>query len=75
MGAHVHLHPCPERCGGLVVPRVDNATPDMFAWSRVSFCKAVAMASGMERGLLPQEGTYVSVQFPLQVPIVSLRRS
>jgi hypothetical protein len=29
--AHIHFHPCPERRRGLVVPCVDDATPDMFA--------------------------------------------
>jgi hypothetical protein len=30
----VHFHPGPECAGGLVVPCVNDATPDMFAFRR-----------------------------------------
>src|SRR3569833_1097930 len=30
-GFVLHFHSCPEGLGGLVVPRIDDTTPDMFA--------------------------------------------
>lgn len=36
--AHSHFHARPERLRALVVPCVDDAAADMFAWAEVSLC-------------------------------------
>lgn len=37
MSKNVHFHPGPESAGGLVIPCVDDTTPDMLAFRRSLF--------------------------------------